>query len=150
VVLLIVAVLAPSAAARVDIGERLHFIWPAKGTVTAPFGEWRGHRRHEGVDIGMLKTLKVRAAVAGRVSQVGYLDGYEGYGKLVVVNIGRGYQLLYAHLSSSRVRHGQRVAKGQLLGLAGCTGSCSGTHLHFELRKRGAAVNPAPFLRGLG
>ncbi|MBA2460707.1 MAG: peptidoglycan DD-metalloendopeptidase family protein [Actinobacteria bacterium] len=56
------------------------------------------------------------------------------------------HSALYAHLSSVAVRRGHRVRRGERLGLAGCTGSCSGTHLHFELRRRGLRVNPLRFL----
>ena len=55
---------------------------------------------------------------------------------------------LYAHLSSMKVHAGQAIGKGQLLGVAGCTGYCTGTHLHFEVRQNGVAVDPRKFLGG--
>ena len=85
----------------------------------------------------MLRRLGVRSALPGRVKVAGYASGYAGYGKTVVVSFGRDYKLLYAHLSKVHVRPGQLVRKGQRIGLAGCTGSCSGTHLHFEVQRRG-------------
>ena len=121
------------------------FVWPADGTVTSPYGQ-RGRGFHPGIDIGMLRSLAVRAAAAGDVTGVGYLNGYEGYGLLVVVDIGNGYQLLYGHLSRSAVRAGQQLEQGDPIGTAGCTGSCTGTHLHFELRRNGRWVDPTPFL----
>jgi murein DD-endopeptidase MepM/ murein hydrolase activator NlpD len=139
-------VAAPAASARVDGAARLQMIWPASGTVTARFGEWRGSHRHAGIDIGMLRTLRLRAVSAGVVRKTGYAPGYAGYGNVVVLDLPGPYTALYAHLSSVRVRPGQRVRKGQRLGLAGCTGSCSGTHLHFEVEKRGVPVNPLSFL----
>lgn len=148
--LLVVGTLAPSAGARTDAVERLQFIWPVRGTVTARYGEWRGSRRHEGVDIGMLRSLGVKAAAGGRVVAAGYANGYSGYGEVIVVRVARRYQVVYAHLARVRVRKGQIVLPGQRIGVAGCTGSCSGTHLHFELRDRGRPVDPAPYLRGLG
>jgi murein DD-endopeptidase MepM/ murein hydrolase activator NlpD len=139
-------VVAPSASARVDSATRLQMAWPASGTVTARFGEWRGSRRHAGIDIGMLRTLRLRAVTGGVVKRAGYAAGYAGYGKIVLLDLPGPYTALYAHLSNVRVRPGQRVRKGQRLGLAGCTGSCSGTHLHFEVLRRGAPVDPLAFL----
>lgn len=137
---------APAASARPDTAARLQMTWPASGTVTARFGEWRGSHRHEGIDIGMLRTLRVRSVLAGKVQRTGYLSGYEGYGNVILLDLPGPYTALYAHLASIRVRAGQRVRKGQRLGLAGCTGSCSGTHLHFEVKNRGVPVNPLRFL----
>jgi murein DD-endopeptidase MepM/ murein hydrolase activator NlpD len=122
-------------------------VWPAKGTVTDGFGP-RWGRMHWGIDIGILRSLDVRAAAAGRVEKIGWLEGYEGYGNVVLVDLGAGYKALYAHLASSTVRIGQWVAPGDRLGTAGCTGSCTGTHLHFELRRGGVAFDPAPWLPG--
>ena len=145
-VLLASLVVAPAASARLDSAARLQMVWPASGTVTARFGEWRGSHRHAGIDIGMLRTLRLRSVSAGIVERTGYVPGYDGYGQVVVLDLPGPYTALYAHLSSVRVRPGQRVRKGQRLGLAGCTGSCSGTHLHFEVKKRGVPVNPLSFL----
>jgi murein DD-endopeptidase MepM/ murein hydrolase activator NlpD len=120
--------------------------WPAHGTVTSSFGEWRGNRRHEGLDIGILSSLRVRSATAGVVRSVGYIDAYEGYGNVVVVDLKGRFTAIYAHLARTRVRVGQQVRKGQLIATAGCTGSCSGTHLHFEVRRSGSPIDPLPFL----
>lgn len=146
VVLLASLVVAPTASARPDNAARLQMIWPARGTVTAHYGEWRGSRRHDGIDIGMLRTLRLRAVAGGVVRGAGYVAGYEGYGLVVLLDLPGPYTALYAHLSNVRVRRGQRVLKGQDLGLAGCTGNCSGTHLHFEVRRAGVSVNPMRFL----
>ena len=134
-------VLCPPAAARTDIARQLELEWPAQGTVTSPFG-WDANRPHSGLDIGILRSLEVRAAAPGRVKQVGWLRGYEGYGLVVSVDVGRPYSTLYAHLSRASVRRGERVESGDLLGVAGCTGWCTGTHLHFELRRAGMATDP--------
>jgi murein DD-endopeptidase MepM/ murein hydrolase activator NlpD len=139
-------VAAPAASARPDAAARLQMTWPANGTVTAHFGEWRGSHRHSGIDIGMLRTLQLRAVVAGTVEQTGYATGYEGYGNIVVLDLPGPYTALYAHLSSVRVRPGQHVRKGERIGLAGCTGICSGTHLHFEVKRRGVSLDPLRFL----
>src|SRR5258708_9707461 len=115
-------------------------VMPAQGTITSPFGH-DGGRWHPGIDIGVLRSLSVRAAVPGRVADVGEVPGYEGYGNVVVVR-SRGYQEVYAHLAAWRVRVGQLVVPGQRLATAGCTGWCTGTHLHFEVRKNGRPVSP--------
>jgi murein DD-endopeptidase MepM/ murein hydrolase activator NlpD len=117
-----------------------HPVMPAQGTLTSPFGR-DGARWHPGIDIGILRSLTVRAAVAGRVVHVGQARGYEGYGNVVVVR-SRGYEELYGHLAAWRVRVGQFVVPGQHIATAGCTGWCTGTHLHFEVRKNGQAVSP--------
>ena len=118
--------------------------WPAQGTVTSPFGN-DGSRWHPGVDIGSLRSLDVRAAQPGRVIATGRPQGFEGYGNVVEVAVGSGYVALYAHLAGWRVRVGEHVAAGERLGTAGCTGWCSGTHLHFELRRFGQPVDPLRF-----
>jgi murein DD-endopeptidase MepM/ murein hydrolase activator NlpD len=116
-------------------------VWPAEGTITTPF-VLAGALRHPGIDIGILRSLDVRAAVAGRVLLVGQPKGYEGYGNVVVVQSHRGYEELYAHLSSFDVHPGERLVPGKAVGIAGCTGWCTGTHLHFEVRHDGVAVSP--------
>jgi murein DD-endopeptidase MepM/ murein hydrolase activator NlpD len=119
--------------------------WPADGELTDGFGP-RWGRLHSGIDIGILRRLRVVAAADGRVSAAGYLPGYAGYGLVVVVDHRDGHETLYAHLSRVDVRQGEWIRGGRPLGLAGCTGSCTGTHLHFELRTRGRAVDPLPLL----
>jgi murein DD-endopeptidase MepM/ murein hydrolase activator NlpD len=118
--------------------------WPAQGTVTSPYGD-DGGRWHPGIDIGILRSSAVRAAEPGRVVAVGERRGFEGYGNLVKVSLGNGWVALYAHLAGWRVRVGEHVAAGQRLGTAGCTGWCTGTHLHFELRRFGRPVDPLRF-----
>jgi murein DD-endopeptidase MepM/ murein hydrolase activator NlpD len=115
-----------------------HFLWPARGTITTPF--FPGG--HPGIDIGILRSLTVRAAAAGVVTNVGEPRGFEGYGRIVKVDVGGGYSTLYAHLARYRVRMGERVSAGEPLGVAGCTGWCTGTHLHFEVRLDGRSVSP--------
>ena len=125
--------------------EPLSLDWPAYGAMTDGYGP-RWGRMHLGVDIGILTSLDVRAATSGTVTAAGWLTGYEGYGNVVTVDIGAGYSLLYAHLSVVGVVPGQWVDAGDPIGQAGCTGSCTGTHLHFELRKNGAPIDPFPYL----
>jgi murein DD-endopeptidase MepM/ murein hydrolase activator NlpD len=134
-----------AAAAHTDFGPQLAFEWPAQGTITSPFGQ-DGYRWHSGLDIGILRSPDVRAASAGVVRKVGYIPGYDGYGSVVVVELGGGFSTLYAHLSRPLALVGQAVSAGQLIGIAGCTGWCTGTHLHFELRYRGRPMDPSPLI----
>jgi murein DD-endopeptidase MepM/ murein hydrolase activator NlpD len=137
----LLATVAAAAALAVPPADRpapTHWDWPARGTITTPFGVGG----HPGIDIGILRSLAIRAAAPGRVRLVGEHQGFEGYGRIVLVDVGGGYQTLYAHLSHASVRPGEEVAADQQLGIAGCTGWCTGTHLHFEVRLRGAAVDP--------
>jgi murein DD-endopeptidase MepM/ murein hydrolase activator NlpD len=135
------------AAAQTNAGWQLSLDWPAAGTITSPFGQ-DGSRWHPGLDIGILRSLDVRAAAAGVVTQVGYVPGYAGYGNLVVVQLRSGYSTLYAHLSQGLAHVGQLVRPGELIGVAGCTGWCTGTHLHFELRYHDVAVDPTLLMVG--
>jgi murein DD-endopeptidase MepM/ murein hydrolase activator NlpD len=130
-----------SAAAHRDAGWQLSLQWPADGTITSPFGQ-DGYRWHSGLDIGILRSLDVRAASGGVVTQVGYAQGYEGYGSVVAVAHREGFSTLYAHLSQPLVHRGQLVRPAERIGIAGCTGWCTGTHLHFELRYRNVPVDP--------
>lgn len=126
--------------------EPLSLDWPAQGTVTDGFG-YRWGRPHLGIDVGILTSLDVRAATSGTVTEVGWLTGYEGYGNVVIVDVGSGYSVLYAHLSEAYVVPGQWLDTGERIGLAGCTGSCTGTHLHFELREHGVPIDPFSYLQ---
>jgi peptidoglycan hydrolase-like protein with peptidoglycan-binding domain len=101
----------------------------------------RGNRFHTGLDYPAAVGTPVVAAAAGRVTFAGWSAG--GWGKLVIVAHGGGVtRTLYAHLSQVSVRVGQQLAAGQRLGRVGSTGKSSGPHLHFEVRLRGAAVDP--------
>ena len=124
--------------------QPLSLEWPADGTLTDGFGPSWG-RTHLGLDVGILRSLDVRSATSGTVTASGWLTGYEGYGNVVTVDIGSGYTLLYAHLSAAQVVPGQWLESGDPIGRAGCTGSCTGTHLHFEVRKDGVPIDPAPY-----
>lgn len=125
--------------------EPAPFALPLAGPLESPFGT-RWGRLHAGLDIGVLETDEVRAPLGGVVKSVGYLPRYGGYGNVVLLRHGGGMTTLYAHLASAVVAAGQQVARGDLLGHAGCTGSCTGTHLHFEVRLKGEPVDPMPYL----
>src|SRR5437763_3300859 len=122
------------AGAHTDTGQGLALQWPAAGTVTRGFG-YDGASFHPGIDIGTLRSLDITAAAPGVDEAVAYAPHFDGYGNIVLVDLGSGMEALYAHLSEIDVEVGATVETGQKLGLAGCTGWCTGTHLHFELRQ---------------
>ena len=101
----------------------------------------RGNTFHPGLDFPTAFGTAVAAARSGRVTWAGWWPG--GLGNIVSVAHGHGVRTLYAHLSSIAVRRGQRVVTGSLLGRVGSTGLSTGPHLHFEVRLRGAALDPA-------
>jgi peptidoglycan hydrolase-like protein with peptidoglycan-binding domain len=114
--------------------------WPVPGArVGDRFGP-RGARFHSGVDFPAQAGAGVIAARAGRVTYAGWHGG--GWGKLVVIAHGGGVRTMYAHLARVDVRVGDRVEAGFQVGLVGTTGHATGPHLHFEVRVRGAAVDP--------
>jgi murein DD-endopeptidase MepM/ murein hydrolase activator NlpD len=117
---------------------------PLAAPITSPFGP-RGVRFHAGVDMPSPVGTPVGAAAAGVVAFAGRLGG--GWGKLVSVDHSGDVRTLYAHLSRIDVRVGQRLAAGARVGTVGATGTrTTGPHLHFEVRVRGAAADPAPAL----
>jgi murein DD-endopeptidase MepM/ murein hydrolase activator NlpD len=117
-------------------------IWPVQGPITSPFG-WRWGRMHEGIDIGVGYGTPIHAAAAGTVIYCGW---EEGYGNLVVIDHGGSLATAYGHQSSIAVSCGQSVAQGQVIGYVGCTGHCTGPHLHFEVRVDGNPVDPLGYL----
>jgi len=117
---------------------------PVRAPVGDRFGP-RDNRFHTGIDFTASSGANVRSAVSGRVVHAGWDSG--GYGYLVTLRHGNSVRTMYAHLSAVLVHRGQRVATGVLLGRVGATGHAFGPHLHFEVRVRGAAVDPLPALR---
>jgi murein DD-endopeptidase MepM/ murein hydrolase activator NlpD len=118
------------------------FIWPVGGSVTSPFG-MRWGRMHEGIDIAVPAGTPIKAADSGTVAIAAPTGGYGNY---TCVNHGGGLSTCYAHQSSFAVGVGDSVSQGQVIGSVGCTGSCFGDHLHFEVRVDGAAVDPMGYL----
>jgi murein DD-endopeptidase MepM/ murein hydrolase activator NlpD len=112
--------------------------WPLIAPVSSPFGP-RGDRFHAGIDLSAGYGTPVAAARSGVVT---FADSNDGYGKLVIVAHGAGVVTLYAHLSEISVSPGTRLGAGTVLGRVGSTGRSTGPHLHFEVRVRGAAVDP--------
>jgi Peptidase family M23/Putative peptidoglycan binding domain len=118
--------------------------WPLRAPVGSPFGP-RGIGFHPGIDLPAAARTSVGAAAPGRVIFAAYDPS--GYGNLVEVAHGGGVVSMYAHLSGFSVRVGQSVAAGTRVGRVGTSGESTGPHLHFEVRVRGAAVDPVPALR---
>jgi murein DD-endopeptidase MepM/ murein hydrolase activator NlpD len=117
-------------------------IWPVNGPVTSGFGP-RWGRMHEGIDIGVPAGTPIRAAKSGSVAIAGPMGGYGNY---TCISHDGGLSTCYAHQSSIGVSVGQSVSQGETIGLIGCTGSCFGDHLHFEVRINGAATDPLGYL----
>ncbi len=113
------------------------------GTRTDPFRG--GAARHQGIDLAAPVGTPIYATAEGTVSEAGYNRG--GYGNLIKLDHGRGIETRYGHLSRIMVSPGQRVVRGQLIGRMGSTGRSTGSHLHYEVRIDGRAVNPIPFMK---
>lgn len=134
--------------------------------ITSPFGKRKiGDGFHDGIDFGALKQGvdgdKIYSAHDGIVAR-SYLS--TSYGECIIINSDDGYSSIYAHLSQKKVKNGERVKAGQVIGLMGSTGNSTGTHLHFELRnipyssvnstyfssedgRFPTAIDPLPFLK---
>ena len=118
--------------------------WPLHAALGDLFGP-RGTRFHAGIDLPARAGAAVAAAGPGRVVWAARRQG--GWGLLVTVAHSNGVRSMYAHLSRVDVRVGERVRAGSQVGLVGATGHASGPHVHFELRLRGAAIDPMTALR---
>ncbi|MGN1349651.1 MAG: M23 family metallopeptidase [Anaerovoracaceae bacterium] len=119
------------------------FMWPASGRFSSGFGS-RWGRQHKGIDIAGSSNSDIVAADGGTVIFAGYNSS--GYGNLVKIDHGNGYETVYAHNNSLCVSVGDKVYKGQVIAKMGSTGRSTGTHCHFEIHKNGTAVNPMNYL----
>lgn len=118
-----------------------HFTMPTTSRViTSNFGS-RWGRQHKGLDIKVYIGDTIRAAFSGKVRIVRYEGG--GYGKYIVIRHNNGLETIYGHLSKQLVEENQTVRAGEVIGLGGNTGRSTGSHLHFETRLCGVALNPA-------
>ena len=121
---------------------------------TAEFMSAYGHRSdpferrvrmHEGIDLAAPIGTPIYSTAEGTVLRAGWNSG--GYGNLVEIDHGRGIITRYGHLSAVLVHPGDRVTRGQQVGRMGSTGRSTGSHLHYEVRIDGRAVNPIPFMK---
>lgn len=116
----------------------------ALGRITSSFGS-RFHptlkikKYHAGIDIAAPIGTPIRCCSSGKVTFSGWKSGY---GEVVIVDHGNGLQTFYAHCSKLEVKIGQVVTSGQRIALVGKTGRATGSHLHFEIRRNGVALNP--------
>ncbi len=124
-------------------------LWPVYGRITSSFGEVRfspssgGTRPHMGIDISAPTGTPIVAPADGIV----LLAGPEAeYGLLISVDHGHGFTTFYGHLKEIRVKSGDRVKTGQMLGTVGTTGNTTGPHLHYEVRIHGRPANPFSYL----
>lgn len=116
------------------------FAWPTNHRgISQYFSRW-----HPAIDIP--KFSPIYAVDGGTVVEVRYGGWNYGYGKLVRVDHGNGYRSLYAHLSSIKVKPGQKISRGQVLGNMGASGRAYGTHLHLEIIFKGRHINPRSVL----
>lgn len=123
---------------RIDLR---HFHMPTTSRViTSNFGS-RWGRQHKGIDLKVYIGDTIRSAFSGKVRMVKYERG--GYGKYIVIRHSNGLETIYGHLSKQLVEENQVVRAGEVIGLGGNTGRSTGSHLHFETRLCGVALNPA-------
>lgn len=124
------------------------FRWPTSGRISSYFGGRKspggiGSTNHKGIDIAGSRGQAIKAADGGTVTYAGWMGGY---GYLVIIDHGNGYQTYYGHNSKLLVNVGTKVYKGQQIAKMGSTGNSTGNHCHFEIRKYGTSVNPLNYL----
>lgn len=135
-----------SAGSRVSSPSTSGYQWPLCGYVTSRYGR-RWGRMHKGFDIDDNRTSAIVAAKGGVVIFAGWQGGY---GRLTMIDHGDGVVTAYAHQAAFAVSDGQTVSRGQRIGTVGESGNVTGSHLHFETRVGGSAVDPGRFLPGNG
>jgi murein DD-endopeptidase MepM/ murein hydrolase activator NlpD len=113
-----------------------YFSFPVPGGGISQYPSWW----HPAVDIAAPYGTGVYSVREGKVASISY-QGY-GFGNYILIDHGDGYTAAYAHLSAIGVSAGQSVSRGQLIGAVGCSGRCTGPHLHLEVRRGGYAINP--------
>ena len=106
----------------------------------------KGYRFHQGLDLAGRIGTPIYATADGLVLDPYANSSMSGYGKVVVINHGFGYQTLYGHLSKILVKPGDKVKRGQIIGHMGSTGRSKGPHLHYEIHYKGTPVNPINYL----
>ena len=124
---------------KIDLSE---FCMPTTNTkITSKYGP-RRRRLHNGIDVKVYIGDTIRSAFSGKVRVVKDQGRRKGYGKYVIIRHDNGLETVYAHLSKQLVKEDQYVEVGEVIGLGGNTGRSTGSHLHFETRFLGQAINP--------
>ena len=121
------------------------FSWPCNGVLTSRFGyrSLLGSTYHSGIDIGNSYGTSIYASDGGTVTYSGWMGGY---GYLIIIDHGNGYQTYYGHNSSLVAAKGEKVHKGQLIARMGSTGRSTGNHCHFGIKLNGTFLNPLNYL----
>ncbi|HYN37145.1 MAG TPA: M23 family metallopeptidase [Actinomycetota bacterium] len=132
--------LVASVSTRTTARPADEFIWPVEGAINTPFGAG-----HDGIDIEGETGDPIVAGRSGRIIFAG--DDGDGYGTKILIDHGKGISTLYSHLAEITVPRGW-VNRGEKIGTVGCTGSCTGDHLHFEIQENESPLNPLDFLPG--
>ncbi|NOR62969.1 MAG: peptidoglycan DD-metalloendopeptidase family protein, partial [Rhodobacteraceae bacterium] len=104
----------------------------------------RGGRLHKGIDMASSLNTPIYATADGTVQ---FSGTQSGYGNVVILDHGGGYETYYAHLNRRLVTVGQTISRGDRIALMGNTGRSTGVHLHYEIRKDGVAVNPMTYIK---
>lgn len=138
-------IMGPGACGKIADGAvgSGSYVWPAPEHYLSGF-DFSPETNHRGIDIAGNLGQAIFAADAGVVVYAGWNDW--GYGNVVVIDHGNGWQTLYGHMSAYNVACGASVTQGQVIGAIGSTGNSSGPHLHFEIRSDGGFANPWDFL----
>lgn len=131
-------------AARARDGAPHALIWPVTGPVISGFGPKDDGRYNEGVNIGTKDGTPVWAAADGTVTYAG--NEIRGYGNLILIRHEDGLVTAYAHNRRLKVKKGEHVHQGEVIALAGATGTVTQPQLHFEVRREGRPVDPVPML----
>ena len=134
---------------RMVQGRGSMFDWPLRGPLSSSFGQrvhpvFKTKMFHSGIDVSAARGTPVKTAAPGEVLFEGWM---RGYGQVVIIDHGRNYSTVYAHLSSARVKEGTVVGAGAVIGAVGDTGTTTGYHLHFEVREGSTAKNPLDYLK---
>lgn len=145
---LVVSLVLPLTSYAIDTG----YVYPVMSPkMSSDYGTrfhpiLKASKHHDGIDLAAPKDTPIRAIDSGVVV---FADRYHGYGNLIVVLHQNGLTSHYGHCNSFRVKTGEKVKSGQIIGLVGSTGISTGPHLHFEIRNQGQAMDPERFIPGL-
>ena len=134
---------------RMAQGRGSMFDWPLRGPLSSSFGQrvhpvFKTRMFHSGIDVSAPRGTPVKTAAPGEVLFEGWM---RGYGQVIIIDHGRNFSTVYAHLSSTRVKEGTVVGVGTVIGAVGDTGTTTGYHLHFEVREGSTAKNPLDYLK---